>query len=496
MQTLEHLSQDSQQYRTYSSSMEDSEDDSSKSSDSVPHNNVDLEKVPSGRRGSAVFQPTMSEDSSYKTLNRYQASLIYITNQVGLGILSLPSALQTLGLVPGIIAIVGLGALVTYTAYVLLQFYRRYPTVLNCVDCFLIIGGRPLAIVVGLAFVINLILTCASSVLTMSIALNSISEHALCTILFVLFPTLISWLVCLPRKMRFMADFGIIATISIFSATLIVMIALGVSDPNNAPPGWDREINIVGNPSFAEGFTAVLNIAFAYAGNQAFVTVMAEMKDASRDFMPSMYILQAFAIPMYTIVGAVIYGLAGQFTTSPSLGSAPIIPSKVAYGILLPTLLGTSLVFGHTSIKYIFVEVLRMLKIEHEYDRNTKRTWAIWVGIGTVFWVLAFVLANAIPIFDSILSISSAIFVAWFTFGISGVMWLYLNWDVQFKGWKKISLSILNWTIILLTLFMNGAGLWASIDQMIATYNDPSTPVSSSFTCADNSIWRQLNIAT
>lgn len=109
MQTLEHLSQDSQQYRTYSSSMEDSEDDSSKSSDSVPHNNVDLEKVPSGRRGSAVFQPTMSEDSSYKTLNRYQASLIYITNQVGLGILSLPSALQTLGLVPGIIAIVGLG---------------------------------------------------------------------------------------------------------------------------------------------------------------------------------------------------------------------------------------------------------------------------------------------------------------------------------------------------------------------------------------------------
>lgn len=221
---------------------------------------------------------------------------------------------------------------------------------------------------------------------------------------------------------------------------------------------------------------------------------MAEMRDASKDFMPSMYILQIFAIPMYTIVGAVIYALAGQYTTSPALGSAPVIPSKVAYGILLPTLLGTSLVFGHTAIKYIFVEILRLKKIEHEYDRNTKRTWMIWIAIGTGFWILAFILANAIPLFDSILSISSAIFVSWFTFGISGVMWLYINWDVQFKGWKKISMAILNWSIIVMTLFMNGVGLWAAIDQLLESYNDPNTPVNNSFTCADNSIWRQLGI--
>lgn len=41
------------------------------------------------------------------------------------------------------------------------------------------------------------------------------------------------------------------------------MIALGVADPNNAPPGWDREIVLVGDPTFAQGFTSVLNIAFA-----------------------------------------------------------------------------------------------------------------------------------------------------------------------------------------------------------------------------------------
>jgi hypothetical protein len=283
-------------------------------------------------------------------------------------------------------------------------------------------------------------------------------------------------------------------TISVLAAVLVVMIALGVSGPSGAPPGWDKEIVLIGHPSFAEGFTSILNIAFAYSGNQAMVTVMAEMKNASRDFMPSVFILQGFAIPMYTIVGAVIYALAGRHITSPALGAAPVVTAKVAYGILIPTLLGTSLVFGHTSIKYIFIECLRRMGIEHEHDRNTKRTWTLWLGIGTTFWTLAFVLANAIPLFHSILSVSAALFVSWFTFGISGVMWLYLNWDVQFHGWRKTSLALINWAIIALTLFANGVGLWASIQQLIAAYNDPLDPVNGSFTCADNSVWSKLGI--
>jgi hypothetical protein len=87
----------------------DQEDDVSKKSDGSPYDGANMEKVESERRGSAVFRATMSEDSSYKVLNRWQASLIYITNQVGIGILSLPTAMQTLGLVPCIITIIGMG---------------------------------------------------------------------------------------------------------------------------------------------------------------------------------------------------------------------------------------------------------------------------------------------------------------------------------------------------------------------------------------------------
>jgi hypothetical protein len=142
----------------------------------------------------------------------------------------------------------------------------------------------------------------------------------------------------------------------------------------------------------------------------------------------------------------------------------------------------------------MFVECLRLMDEEHEYNQNTRRTWMMWLSIGATFWALAFLLANAVPLFQSILSVSAALFVSWFTFGISGVMWLYLSWDVQFRDWKKMSLAVLNWSIIALTLFANGVGLWASIEQLVAAYNDPLVPVDGSFTCADNSVWGQLGI--
>lgn len=67
-----------------------------------------------------------SESEEYKTLGRWRACVLLITIEVGIGILSLPAALKTLGLIPGIIAILGFGALTTYCGYILVQFYRRY----------------------------------------------------------------------------------------------------------------------------------------------------------------------------------------------------------------------------------------------------------------------------------------------------------------------------------------------------------------------------------
>jgi amino acid permease len=155
-----------------------------------------------------------------RTLTRIDTILILITNAVGLGILSLPYALHTLGLVPGLIAIVGMGILTGYTAFVFLQFYRRYPHIVNIADIGTVVGGKPLEIAFGSLLVAMLCLLGGSCVVTLSIGLNFISGHAMCTIGFMGIAALVSWALCVPRSMKFCARMGYPATVSIITAVI------------------------------------------------------------------------------------------------------------------------------------------------------------------------------------------------------------------------------------------------------------------------------------
>ncbi|KAF2133458.1 hypothetical protein P153DRAFT_281723 [Dothidotthia symphoricarpi CBS 119687] len=424
---------------------------------------------------------------NYRTLGRWRACVILITIEVGIGVLSLPSALKVLGLIPGIIAILGFGGLTTYCGYILVQFFRRYPMVTNLVDCGLYVGGKPFEYFLGTAFVFNLILICASANITMSVALNTLSDHAMCTVAFMAFPHIVCWLLCLPRKLTFAAAMSWICTISIVAAVLIVMIALGVAGPN-LPPGFDVEIHLFARPSFVEAVNALLNIAFAFAGNQSFISVMAEMRDPSRDFAPALFLQKSFEVVVYIIVACVIYALAGDTVTSPALGSAPAIPAKIAYGILLPSVLGTGMVIGITAIKYMYTTTMRW-RAPDSINVHNAATWSLWIGIGTLFWIVTFVVSNAIPIFSSILNISAAIFISWFTFGLTSVFWLHLNWKVQGSSPRKKALAGLNYAILLMTLFLMVGGLYTSLKALLDIFNDPDTQLNGPFTCGDNSIF-------
>ncbi|KAM0326131.1 hypothetical protein ACHAQA_006724 [Verticillium albo-atrum] len=430
-----------------------------------------------------------SGEKNYRTVGRYMAGIILITNQVGIGILSLPGTLQTLGIVPGVIAIVGIGLLSTYTAYELLQLYRRYPHCVNIVDMCKVVGGKPLEILGGIAMIINICFTCTSATVTVSIALNTMSEHAVCTVGFMGFAVVAFWLLCLPRTFAFVGKVGIPSTISVLAAVLIVMISLGIAPPQGAPAGFEKDIKVVGNPTFREGLTSCLQVAYAYAGNVGFPSLLAEMKDPSADFVPGLVMLQAFSIPLYIIVAITIYCLAGQYTTSPSLGSAPPIPAKIAYGIMLPCLLATGVVFGHTAIKFMYVTVMRWQKATDQLTSRTARSWGSWVACATVFWLMAFILGNAIPVFDSILSISSATLIAWWTFGISAIFWFHLNRGQMFANWRKKSLFVVNVLIIVMSLFMNSAGMWAAVMGLLDVFNNEENEIRGPFTCANNALF-------
>lgn len=106
----------------------------------------------------SVQHASISEQG--KKLTTTQATIIFITNEIGIGVLSLPAAVNVLGLFPGILCIAGMGMLSLYTALILIQYYRKYPYLLNIVDYGRVLGGPIVEGIFAAGFLINMVLTC------------------------------------------------------------------------------------------------------------------------------------------------------------------------------------------------------------------------------------------------------------------------------------------------------------------------------------------------
>lgn len=424
---------------------------------------------------------------NFRTLRRWDTIFMMFANQIGLGILSLPSILQTLGIVPGIIAILGIGCMSWYTGYELLQFYRTCPHVLNIVEMTRVAGGPWLEGVASAMMLIQVIFIAASATVTFSIALNSITSHATCTVVFMVVGVLIGFILSVPRTTKFVSHVGVPNAVSVIVASVIVMISLGISGPSpvDSKSDWVREIVIVGNPSFRDGLNACLKVVFAYAANLAFPGYMAEMADPIKDFKFCLTWVMSGCMVIYTAFAIILYCLAGEYTVSPILGAANTIPAKAAFGVMLPAIIATALVYGHIGAKYIFIIAMRRMNSLHEVTSNTTKSWSTWLISVTSFWIIVFILANAIPVFDSILSITSATTISWFTYGFSAVFWFHMNKNNLFANWKKICLTVVNALLIGVSLFMNAAGLWASITELLDLFNDENG-VRGVFSCGNN----------
>lgn len=61
---------------------------------------------------------------------------------IGLGVLGIPYSLQTLGFVPGILALIAVEIIVTWAGYVLGQFKRNHPEVYTMGDAGRVMFGR------------------------------------------------------------------------------------------------------------------------------------------------------------------------------------------------------------------------------------------------------------------------------------------------------------------------------------------------------------------
>ncbi|KAJ5911542.1 uncharacterized protein N7473_000845 [Penicillium subrubescens] len=404
----------------------------------------------------------------YKTLKWWQCGLLMICESVSLGVLSLPSAVATLGLVPGVILIIGLGLLATYTGYNIGLMRERYPHIQNLADAGEILLGRFGRELFGAGQFLFCIFVMGSHILTFRVMMNTITEHGTCSIVFSLVGMIISLALSIPRTMRGMTWISFASFLSIFSAVMITMISVGVEEH----PG--RIIEATVETNLYTAFQAVSNIVFAYCAHVAFFGLIAEM-ETPKDFKKSLFMLQGFEIVLYLTAAVVIYYYVGTDVESPALISAGPLMKKVAFGIAIPTIVGAGVVNGHIGLKYIYFRLTAKSDLMHQ--RNWKSV-GLWLGLGVSCWIVAWIIAEAIPVFSDLNSLISALFASWFSYGLSGVYWLHLNAGQWFASPRKIALTILNVAIALFGLALCVLGLYAS---GTAIHDNTS---SASFSCS------------
>ena len=131
-----------------------------------------------------------------------------IAETVSLGILSLPSVLGAIGLIPGIICILVLSVLSTYSGLMLGEFHKMYPAVDNFGDAVEIIGtsigcGPLFQEVFGWAQVIFQVFVMASHLLTWTICLNTLSNSTVCTVVWAVVGLVVFWVCNLPRTLKY-----------------------------------------------------------------------------------------------------------------------------------------------------------------------------------------------------------------------------------------------------------------------------------------------------
>ncbi|KAA8650817.1 uncharacterized protein ATNIH1004_003506 [Aspergillus tanneri] len=415
-----------------------------------------------------VFGDEEFAEVKYKVLKWWQCGLLMVAETISLGILSLPAAVAGLGLIPATVILISLGLLASYTGYVIGQFKWKYPYISSMADAGEVLMGRFGREVLFVGQMLFLVFLMASHLLTFTVAMNTLTSHATCSIVFGIVGLIISLLISLPRTLEKMSWLSLASFISIFSAVLITMIAIAIQNTGSVVKAT-AETNLV------TGFTSALNIALSYASHNTFFNMIAELKEP-KDFPKALTLLQCIDISLYLIAAVVIYRYAGDDVASPALGSASPLMSKVAYGIALPTIIIAGVINGHIACKSIYTRIFAGTNHMHKRDFIAIGSW---IGIALGLWVIAWIISAAIPVFSSLLSLMTALFASWFSFGLPGAFWLYLNKGQWFSSPKKILLTIVNTICICIGIIMCGLGLYSSGK---AIHDDPR---SASFSCAN-----------
>ncbi|KAL2813649.1 transmembrane amino acid transporter protein-domain-containing protein [Aspergillus cavernicola] len=416
----------------------------------------------------------------FNRLGWKRLTIVLIVEAIALGSLSLPSTFATLGMVAGVICSVGLGLLAIYTSYVVGQVKLKFPLVHHYPDAGRLMFGRVGYEVINFMLILQLLFLTGSHTLTGAIAWIDITQSSVCSVVFAVISAIILFILAVPPSFTEMAILGYVDFASIIIAIGITIIATGI-ESTDAPGGlaavnwsaWPKE-----DITFTDAFIAMTNIIFAYSFAMCQFSFMDEMHTPS-DYVKSIWTLGITEIFIYTITGAVVYAFVGQDVQSPALLSAGHLMSRIAFGVALPVIFISGSINTVVAGRVVHGRIFKDSPIRFI---NTKMGWITWLAIIAIGTVIAFIIAEVIPFFNDLLSISSSLFISGFTFYLPALMWFMLIREGPWNSRKNLALGALNLFCLIIGLVTLVAGTYSSIKDITDKYN--AGTVRGVFSCS------------
>lgn len=247
--------------------------------------------------------------------------------------------------------------------------------------------------------------------------------YAVCPVLFVVAGFFIT-------QIRTLRSYGWVANCAVWLNLLVIFISMGVIA--NSPPNY--KISVLGSAGSAVDATTItpvggiypeiihynglppnslvgsinglLSGVLAYAGVQLFVEFLAEMR-RPRDFIKAMWGAQFFIYTVYLIYGCFVYHYQGQYSFQPSYQGVSIYGWQTAGNMisLIAALIAGGL-YGNIGIKVFYNNIL--LDFLKAPPITTKRGKIIYAILVPLWWIIAFIIAAAIPDYFGFVSVISA----------------------------------------------------------------------------------------
>ncbi|KAG0709069.1 transmembrane amino acid transporter protein-domain-containing protein [Suillus ampliporus] len=414
-----------------------------------------------------VFAEDDIHQIQYKTLSWQSVSLLMIAEIVSNGMLSLPSALAVVGIVPAVILIVFLGIFGLYTAKLLIDFKLNHSNVHTMGDAGYIMFGPVARELLAFGTVAFAVFGSGSELLSSQQALSTLSNQGMCSMYLVIITAAVAFLISLPRTLGRLAWMGLLSAGVITLAGFVAMIGAGA----NPVPG--RSLTITASSNFYEAFLAVTNPVRTFLclrlTSDRFFILISEMR-RPQDAMKAAWCLQVFATVFYAVFSIVLYVYIGNTVQSPAFFSLPPAWAKATFGIALANFLFSAGLYTHTAAKLVFVRTFRHSEHIHSH---TLLGWTVWTLLCFAGIAIAAILAIAVPIFSYLIGIAAALFAAWYTYGLAGFFWLHDVYHLKggVDGIKQRPIgAILAVLTILSGAFICVAGAYVSIKLIVEAY--------------------------